>query len=62
MSNTQNYKNSGVSVERNDCQGLRLQTVKFGGQVDRNKVIDQHGRIFTNDNEMKFIGCGSATH
>jgi len=56
------YKNSGVEFIRHDCQGLRFQTVKSGGVVDNNLIIDQHGRIFTNDRDMSFIACGSANH
>ena len=56
------YKNSGDPVERRDCQGLRFQTVKSGGVVDNNLIIDQHGRIFTNDRNLEFIACGSASH
>ncbi len=56
------YKNSGDPVERRDCQGLRLQTVKAGGVVDNTMIIDQHGRIFSNDRKMEFIACGYANH
>jgi len=56
------YKNSGVEVIRRDCQGLRFQAVKCGGVVDNNLIIDQHGRIFTNDRNLEFIACGHANH
>ena len=56
------YKNSGVEFIRHDCQGLRFQTVKAGGVVENNLIIDQHGRIFTNDRALTFVACGSANH
>ena len=56
------YKNSGVEVVRRDCQGLRFQTVKHGNVVDTNLIIDQHGRIFTNDRNLEYIACGYASH